>query len=359
MPHTTQTVRAVRDGVNTTVSYRQHHALGGGYQGRTFLHPSYVAALPGGDVVVSDTWHHQLQVLSPLGRLRATIGSFGVGRGELWQPSGVAANNFSIFVAETLNHRVQKIRWPNTSATRVVGSYGRGPAQLRFPHGLLVYNGSLFVADTLNHRIARFWTFALKFAGTFGRRGALPGQLSYPAALAVHAAQLFVADSGNDRISVFDCSGGFLRAFGGAGERAGSFLLPVGIAAADGRLYVSEHHGRRVQVLSPRGEAEHVIELPLGTPAGLCAIRRRGYSQLLAVDSERHVVHNVVYRAEGDRPPNWYAELFPAARRRGGKNGSHERRGRAPAPRNGSHATALEAWLRATPRPPAASRTTP
>eukprot|EP00966_Prymnesium_polylepis_P296672 6853585-Prymnesium_polylepis.1 len=142
MPVSTQTVPSVRGGVNTTVSYRQHRTLGGGYQGRTFLHPTYIAGLGDGNVVVSDTWNHQLQILSPAGRLRKHIGSFGIERGQFWQPSGVASNNYSLFVADTLNHRVQKLRLANLSQTRSVGGYGRGAGQLRFPLGLTVFNGS-------------------------------------------------------------------------------------------------------------------------------------------------------------------------------------------------------------------------
>jgi len=346
MPVRMQTVPTYRGGVNTTVSYRLQPSLGGGYQGRSFYHPTHITGLVDGDLAISDTWAHQIQIMSPAGRLRRTIGDFGVGRGQFWQPGGITSNNYSIFVADTMNHRIQKVRLANLSMIRTAGSYGRGPAQLRFPLGITVFNGSVFVVDSLNHRIAKFWSYALKFAGSFGRRGSKPGELSHPAGIAQFGSELYVTDSGNDRIAVYDWHGTFQRAFGGVGSSPGLFMLPSGIAAADGRLYVTEHHGGRLQVLTTDGEPDHVIDIEHhGSLVGVCSIEKRGYSQLYVVDADHNVVHNLLYRGVGDRPANWYAEIFHAKRASNQRIGESKRSGQSRSREGSRSSSQLDAWL--------------
>ena len=129
-------------------------------------------------------------------------------------------------------------------------------------------------------------------------------------------------------------------------------MLPTGIAAADDRLYVTEHHGKRLQVLSTDGEPDHTMPISnFGSLAGVCSIERQGYSQLYAVDSEYHVVHNFVYRGSGDNPPNWYAEIFGSGHKRSHKKGSKSPSGSggggsesSSSKRSGS-SNQLDAWL--------------
>jgi DNA-binding beta-propeller fold protein YncE len=277
--------------------YMSQHVLGGGYRGQMFHHPSSATMLPAdGDLVVADSWNHRLQFFSPHGRIRQTFGSFGVKPGEFWQPRGLAANNYSVFVVDTGNHRVQKLRLVNMTVSRVIGTYGRGIYQFRFPVGAVLLNGTLYVSDSNNHRVSMFWSLALKSKGTFGRRGVEPGQLSHPEGIAGYNGELYVVDSGNDRISVFNLAGRFLRTFGGEGDAPGRFMLPTGIIAFQSRLYVTEFYGKRVQELTTSGEPLQTVPMgDVGGLAGLCADEwNTGALQLphlYIVDAEYHVVH--------------------------------------------------------------------
>ena len=76
-----------------------------------------------------------------------------------------------------------------------------------------------------------------------------------------------VAEYGGHGVLVFRQSdGASVRRIGRAdyepGTAPGEFNSPIGIAAAHGRLYVSEHLGRRIQVLSVDGSPLQVVPTP-------------------------------------------------------------------------------------------------
>ena len=303
--------------------YASGHALGGGYRDQIFYHPTSATTLPfEGDLVVTDSWTHRLQFITPHGRVRQTFGSFGTERGQLWQPNGLVANNFSVFIVDTGNHRVQKLRLNNMSVSRVLGSYGSGPAQFRFPLGATLVNGTLYVSDSNNHRISMFWSFSMRSRGSFGSQGIAPGQLSFPEGITGYNGEIFVADTGNDRISVFDTTGSFLRAFGGEGEAPGQFLLPTGVIAFQSRLYVTEFYGKRVQELTTNGDALGTVPMGnVGGLSGLCATVRRPDdtqpSSLYIVDAEFHVVHVLNVKETGSSSKR-------RSRSRGMRSNSHQ-----------------------------------
>lgn len=65
--------------------------------------------------------------------------------------------------------------------------------------------------------------------------------------------ELFVADAGAHCLWVFDTEGSLLRVVGRPGSEPGRFRRPMGVAAANGRLYVTEHGGERLQASRRRG----------------------------------------------------------------------------------------------------------
>ena len=76
-----------------------------------------------------------------------------------------------------------------------------------------------------------------------------------------------MAEYGNHGVLVFRQSdGASVRRIGRAdfepGTAPGEFNSPIGIAAAHNRLYVSEHLGRRIQVLSVDGSPLQVVPTP-------------------------------------------------------------------------------------------------
>lgn len=84
------------------------------------------------------------------------------------------------------------------------GSLGGGVGQFNTPAGVAVDEaGSVYVADTLNHRVQVFNTEG-RFLCRWGTQGSGDGQFDVPAGLAVDwAGHVYVCDRSNNRVQVF------------------------------------------------------------------------------------------------------------------------------------------------------------
>lgn len=72
--------------------------------------PRDAAVLPNGELWITDTGHHRIQVYDLSGNYVRTIGSLGAGPGEFNEPVGLAvAPDGSVFVADMFNGRVQHL----------------------------------------------------------------------------------------------------------------------------------------------------------------------------------------------------------------------------------------------------------
>jgi len=184
------------------------------------------------------------------------IGAKGTGDGQLAEPKGVAVDKAgNIYVADTLNHRIQKFD-PGGAFLTKWGAKGDGDGQFNEPWDIAVDNdGNVYVADTWNHRIQKFAAdgkFLLKwgaFGDTRGAPGGPTGVFYGPRAIAVDKdGNLLVTDTGNKRIQKFDPNGKFLAQFGSVGSLDGQFSEPVGLATdKDGNIYVADTWNRRIQ----------------------------------------------------------------------------------------------------------------
>ena len=79
--------------------------------------PSSLSALPGGQVVVSDTRRSRLQVFSSNGTFVRTVSRLGHERGRVHGPAGIVCDSASdefedatCYVADRNNHRIQHLR---------------------------------------------------------------------------------------------------------------------------------------------------------------------------------------------------------------------------------------------------------
>ena len=250
--------------------------------------PTCVASQPDGGIVVSEAWSHRVRVFDRTGREKAVIGSAGREPGLMIYPSGVAVDQSGhIFVVDSGNHRVQKLS-VHGEAICSVGSAGSGDGQFGNPKTIVLASNNLVViSDAGNHRLTVFdkelrWQ---RHIGS-GTEGASDSQFNTPEGLAVWQGRgrfasplLFVADSENHRVQVLSLpSGKFVRSIGGKGEgsRPGEFALPGGVAvdASRERLLVSECRGRRVQLLSLRGEPLQLVWLPRSGAASRLPVLR-------------------------------------------------------------------------------------
>lgn len=203
------------------------------------------------------------------------LGAQGTEAGQFQTPRSVAvAPDGSLYVADTLNHRVQHLS-AEGELLHIWGQFGSveqqsaGPGAFNEPWGVAVAaDGSVYVADTWNHRIQHF-TAAGTFLNSFGVFGSATSATNLwgPRGLAVDKqGRLFVADTGNKRIVVVDDRGQALAEIGGQGSGLGLFDEPVAIAFdRSGRIYVTDTWNQRVQVFE-EGEQNRftpILEWPV------------------------------------------------------------------------------------------------
>jgi DNA-binding beta-propeller fold protein YncE len=244
-------------------------------------------------------------------------GSVGGAAGQLDNPVGIAISGGEAYVTDQGNRRISVFATDGTfarafgkavnpgtgnpdvctpSTTCRFGTAGSAAGQLNSPYGVTVSGGEVYVADYLNSRISVFattGTFARAFgkavnAGTgapdvcvatcrAGSTGGAAGQISFPYGVAVGDGAVYVSDRFNARLSVFGTDGAFQRAFGklvnagtgspdvctaittcraaAAGDAAGQFMEPVGVAMTGTTIYVTERLSNRISVYRvPRTE---------------------------------------------------------------------------------------------------------
>jgi DNA-binding beta-propeller fold protein YncE len=185
------------------------------------------------------------------------IGSFGSEPGQLNRPRDLAlAEDGSIFVADTENHRIQHFNQDGTLIHQW-GSFGditAGEAPggtFNQPWGLaLGQDGSVYVADLWNHRIQKFTPEGefIKMWGYFGQAES-PEAFWGPRDVAVDSKdRVFVVDTGNKRVVIFDEDGNFVSQFGSVGMAMGQFDEPVGITIdEEDRVYIADTWNQRIQ----------------------------------------------------------------------------------------------------------------
>jgi YD repeat-containing protein len=271
--------------------------------------PSGIDLDPEGNVWVADTGNDRIQKFSPEGEFLLKIGASGSGNGQFDEPVGIAyspglAGVGAVYVADRGNNRIQ-LFGKGGGYWGQAGSYGSGEKQLIEPSAIALGGPSgesgfmLLIADSGNHRIQR-WTWNGEFVTQFGTLGTGKGQLNHPEAIDVdEQGTVWVGDRVNDRVEVFDEDGKILGEFGSPGTGEGQFELtyPIGIAAANGEVWVTDSGNDRLQrwqgfLYSPKAsdapvpEDDPVVEVE--TPGGLVS----------AVEGEEAGAHEYVHGGE-------------------------------------------------------------
>jgi sugar lactone lactonase YvrE len=118
----------------------------------------------------------------------------------------VEPNTSIIWIADSSNNRVVKWSSPSTGVL-IAGSLGSKSNQFNTPMGLFVditASYTLYVADTYNHRIQKWLSGAINgttVAGQTGVSGSGLNQLFYPTALILDKnGTIYIVDNGNNRI---------------------------------------------------------------------------------------------------------------------------------------------------------------
>jgi hypothetical protein len=168
-----------------------------------------------GNIYVADLLNHRIQKCAPDATECTTVaGGNGAGAAanQLNNPHGVFVDTSgNIYIADSENHRVQKWMPGATEGTTVAGGNGKGIAtqyakvrnQLHTPMGVFVTtNGDVYVADTGNHRIQK-WVVGATTGLTVAEGTVVNGEyLSQPQGVFVTAnGDVYVADTGTSRVT--------------------------------------------------------------------------------------------------------------------------------------------------------------
>lgn len=176
---------------------------------------------------------------------------FSFGGPQLERPSGIAYSNVTgeIFLSDTAKH-VINVYDQQGLFLRTIGSRGYGPGQFNFPTQLTVdADGKLYVSDTLNYRIQIFDSKGYLLF-TIGKQGDRPGNFAHPCGVAVDTlGNIYVTDRQFENVQIFNNEGQLLMAFGQEGRQPGQFWMPAGITIDEkNRIYVADSYNKRVQV---------------------------------------------------------------------------------------------------------------
>jgi uncharacterized protein (TIGR03663 family) len=236
------------------------------------------------------------------------IGNTGNLTAKLNAPRGLAfAPDGSLYVADSQNNRILHID-ANGTILQSIGLPSPGcpyatvpPTDVELgtfcePWGIALSPDSkwIFVADTWNHRIQK-----LDVSGTPVKAWGTPnydpvssgpyGLWGPRGIVADSQGHVLVADTGNKRIIVYDTDGTFISQFGGAGTELGKFDEPVGLAIdSQGNLYVADTWNQRIQVLVPNaGETSYTPSFQWDIAGWTSqSLENKPY---LAVDHEGHL----------------------------------------------------------------------
>ena len=178
-----------------------------------------------GNLWLTDGHHMQFMKFTPGGELLQTIGERGH-RSE----TGVPPDDYS------------SVAWKKVT-------HGGGPFNL--PTDIaFAPDGTMFMSDGYgNARVHKFSPTA-DYLYSWGEPGTAPGQFNLPHGVWIdRRGRLLVADRENDRVQVFDQDGKFLEIW--PTELIGPAFFYVD---ADDIVYVAEHNGGMVSILTLDGE---------------------------------------------------------------------------------------------------------
>lgn len=262
-------------------------------------HPTDVALLPDGAVLIA-AWHnHKIRRLDPrTGRVHVICGSEPGHGGDgapaasalLGQPKSVATDAAgAVYVTDSRNQRIRKIESADPAAriVTVAGSGRKGPEgdggvpkdaafhmqqvdENPEPGGGIALDaqGRLYLADTFNHRVRRIDLGAGTVTTVAGNGAPGSGGDGGPAVLAGLAAprdieigpdgKLVIADTDNHRIRVVDLATGIIETVAGDGVRAfagdsgpaaaAQLDRPFGVAFdGAGNLYIADTFNDRIR----------------------------------------------------------------------------------------------------------------
>ena len=120
-----------------------------------FNFPSHIF-LAGDRLLVNDKMNFRVQSFELNGRFESSFGTHGDGSGHLSQPKGIAVDSKNhVYVAGATIDRVQ-IFSSEGDFLLAFGSKGKGLGKFQMPAGIAIHQDLIYVADSLNSRVQVF-----------------------------------------------------------------------------------------------------------------------------------------------------------------------------------------------------------
>jgi sugar lactone lactonase YvrE len=298
-------VAELRAGAARALLPAMHAASPPSAEAAALAFPAHALAT-GNRLYVSDTGHHRVLECGLEGRVLRQFGSGTPGNwdGQLaacgfQSPQGLALADGVLFVADTGNHGVRRVRLDEGDVDTALGTgraayvpveqQGAGvKASINSPQAVAVEGATLYVAAAGQHQILRGDLERRRIETLAGDarsdvRDGIGGMssLSQPAALALLPGQLLVADAGGNAIRRVRLADLAVTTLAGSSPwepgrrdgvgRAARLAFPSGLAVAGERVFVADTLNDRLCALDPySGELTTLeIDLPLNQPQGL------------------------------------------------------------------------------------------
>ena len=217
-----------------------------------FKEPWGIAVDPGGFVYVADTWNHRVQRFDLEGNLVAVIGpeQVGIGTvpGEFYGPRDIAVDSAgNIYVTDTGNHRIQ-VFGAGGELIAWFGEKGAAEGLFHEPVGIAIdTEGNLLVADAWNHRVQK-----LRVTGEYLASWTVLGWsgesvLNKPYIAVDNENSFYITDPENHRVAKYGPDGQPQSAWGNPGTDATSIRLPTGLVIDDeGFILVADSRNNRI-----------------------------------------------------------------------------------------------------------------
>mmetsp|Transcript_70065 Transcript_70065/g.194734 ORF Transcript_70065/g.194734 Transcript_70065/m.194734 type:complete len:995 (-) Transcript_70065:200-3184(-) len=198
-------------------------------------------------------------LVNSFGTLRAIFGSQGEGFACFLSPCGLAVDSALIYVADTLNHRIQVFDKKSHKYLGQVSPYSQEIGDLRDPSGVSVIGDRhLAIVEYGLDRVVHIQLSKDSF--DIVRSIKLEESLYGPFGCACGQNRIYVADSCHHRCVVCDLSGRRLFEIGSRGVGPGQFEYPTCIVIfSDAGFAVGDRDNNRLQVFNSAGKFSHYI----------------------------------------------------------------------------------------------------
>jgi len=217
-----------------------------------------IASDTDGNIYVADTLNHRVQKFSPTGLYITQWGGLGTTAGRFNKPTDIAVDSLNnVYVVDKTNLRIQKFSPDGGFITMWGPQFDENNGFSKNINGIGVNpsNNNIYVVDTGNNRIVRFSADGV-YLGKFGKPGTAPGTFRSPHDIAIdNNNNVYVTDTLNNRIQKLTITGNYIDQWGVPGTGNGQFNSPLGIHVGNNDdVFVVDNANSRIQKFTTNGD---------------------------------------------------------------------------------------------------------